>query len=256
MTKKKIGIVLVATNSYFILAVRFIKRFTYFYKGDAHITFFVFSDLDPTPYLSENIHIVHFHTRHRNWREATNSKFTNILNLKDHIGDISHLTYFDADTNIFSDFTEDWFIGDLVGGEHYANRHAMKDRKNYDRNSRSKAYIPINTPKEQMYYYGAFFGGNTKNMMYFCKILRQWQLADKRINYEPGVNDESYINKYFHVNPPSKVVLNEQWPFRISDKGGLAGTRDPHLDVEKQRKLLYENKNKLIDIKGGEVIIC
>ena len=38
--------------------------------------------------------------------------------------------------------------------------------------------------------------------MKIAEILLQWQLEDKKINYEPGVNDESYINAYFHYNPP------------------------------------------------------
>ena len=39
--------------------------------------------------------------------------------------DEEYLYYFDADTSINKDFTEEWFIGDLVGGEHYCNRYEL-----------------------------------------------------------------------------------------------------------------------------------
>ena len=51
----KIGIVILCTNAYFVLGIRFVKRFMHFYKGDGDITFFLFTDNDPKDYLSDNI---------------------------------------------------------------------------------------------------------------------------------------------------------------------------------------------------------
>ena len=47
---------------------------------------------------------------------------------------------------------------------------------------------------------------------------------DKKINYEPIWNDESYINNYFHYNKPS-TVLNKDFEkyLTISDKNGFEG---------------------------------
>ena len=52
-----IGIVIIATNAYFVLGVRFIKKFMHHYKGDNSITFYFFSDTDPKPYLPDNIDV-------------------------------------------------------------------------------------------------------------------------------------------------------------------------------------------------------
>ena len=38
----KIGIVIIATNSYFVLGIRFIKKFMHHYKGSQKITFYFF----------------------------------------------------------------------------------------------------------------------------------------------------------------------------------------------------------------------
>ena len=53
-----IGIVILATNAYFVLGVRFIKKFIHHYKGDKQITFYFFSDTDPVPFISDNIIII------------------------------------------------------------------------------------------------------------------------------------------------------------------------------------------------------
>jgi hypothetical protein len=74
-----------------------------------------------------------------------------------------------------------------------------------------------------------------------CKILRNNQLEDQKIPYEPGVNDESYINQYYHYNPPSLVVYLENYKFNVSDKGGILNTRNPNLDIEHLKKELLSN---------------
>lgn len=51
------------------------------------------------------------------------------------------------------------------------------------------------------------------------------------------VNDESYINAYFHYNPPM-TVPSDKFMFDISDKGGIGETRNTNLDVERYKKML------------------
>ena len=247
-----IGIVILATNSYFILGIRFIKRFTHYYKGDKNITFYFFSDTDPKPYLPDNIDVEYYHEQHDSWVEGTNSKFKDIISLSDCKSD--YLFYFDADTNVSRDFTEEWFLGDLVGGEHYGNRSWLQGGAGFDRNPISKAYVPEDSPLPYTYHYGAFFGGKKDRMIDFCNTLREWQLEDKKIPYEPGVNDESYINTYFHFNQPTLTVSCDKFMFDISDKGGIGETRNINLDIEQHKKTLLENKDKLFNISNNNVI--
>lgn len=249
----KIGIVIIATNAYFVLGVRFIKKFMHHYKGNAHITFHFFSDEDPAPYLQDGIDVRFYKENHTSWVDGTNSKFKNIISLED--SDSDYLYYFDADTNVSKPFTEEWFLGDLVGGEHYGNRSFLSGCKGMDRNPISKAYVPEDTTLPCTYYYGAFFGGNKHNMIGFCKILRFNQLEDKKIPYEPGVNDESYINQFFHFNPPTKTVPTEQFMFDISDKGGIGETRNMQLDIAGLKSEMLANKDRLYDIRNGNIYV-
>jgi hypothetical protein len=91
-------------------------------------------------------------------------------------------------------------------------------------------------------------------MIDFCNTLREWQLEDKKIPYEPGVNDESYINTYFHFDPPYTVPC-DKFMFDISDKGGLGETRYTDLDVNEHKKKILEYKDVLFNIQNNEICL-
>jgi len=251
----KIGIVILATNAYFVLGIRFIKKFILHYKGNSEIKFYFFSDTDPRPYLSDSINVEYNHTVHNSWVEGTNSKFVNILSLKDCESD--YLYYFDADTNVSRDFTEEWFIGDLVGGEHYGNRSYMIENKNkpFERRSISKSCVPVDSELMQVYCYGAFFGGKKQNIINMCTTLRENQLADQSINFEPCWNDESYINHYFHFNPP-KIIRCGDFVFLVSDKGGIGETRDSRLNINNLKQEMLKFKDSPFNIINNRIMAC
>ena len=184
-----IGISILCTNAYFPLGIRFVRRFMKYYRGQRDVIFFIFTDRDPKDFLKEGTNYRWIKTENSNWVDGTNLKFKSIISLFNE--PVEYLYYFDADTNVNREFTEDWFIGDLVGGQHYNDCYDQP--KPFDRNPRSKAYIPYDTEFKQMYFYGAFFGGKRDRMIGFCQTLFEWQLLDKEIGYEPAVNDESYI---------------------------------------------------------------
>jgi hypothetical protein len=250
-----IAIAVVCTNAYFILGIRFVKQFMHFYKGKYDIEFYLFTDTDSKPYAPNMTNIHYIHTVHTSWVDATNSKFSNIIKLQSEPCD--YIYFFDADTSISKPFTETWFLGNLVGGEHYNNRWLDKNgkplNKGYDRNPKSKAYIPLNTPLPQMYYYGAFFGGIKQSVLDFCKTLINNQIEDRKIPYEPIWNDESYINNYFHYNPPSFVVKKDAFAFNISDKGDIDNTRNPARNIEALKQSILQNPTQLFNIKKNKI---
>ena len=73
-------------------------------------------------------------------------------------------------------------------------------------------------------------------------------------NEELGVNDESYINQYFHYNPPITVPC-DKFAFIISDKGGMIDTRHVDKDIQEIKKQIKENKDKKWDIINGKFIL-
>lgn len=247
-----IGICILATNIYFLLGLRFIHKWKKHYKGNKNITFYLFTDRNPNEYI-DTTDIKYYNTTNKNWVDGTNLKFDSILKLKE--CKENYLFYFDADTNITKDFTEDWFIGDMVGGQHFADQSWMINEKGYDRNPNSAAYVPKDTNLKQIYFYGAFFGGTKTNMINFCQTLKQYQIKDKEIPYEPSVNDESYINREFHYNPPTKVVACKDFKFDISHKGGIEQIRNPKLQFKDKLDIIIKNYNKPFDIQNGLIQI-
>ena len=237
----KIGISILATNCYFVLGLRFMKQFMYHYKGNNEIIFYFFSDKNVVEYINKDIiNVKYIETHHDNWVNATNDKFKSIVKYENDLKqNVDYLFYFDADTSITRDFTDSWFmLGDLVGGEHFWNQYT--DKNPFDRNKESKAYIP-DDGNERMYYYGAFFGGNINYVIFFCKILIEWQTYDKeKLNYEPCFNDESYINKYFNTYPHETVLCKDFVP-NISDKAGFSDNRNPNADWDPEVYIYLQN---------------
>jgi hypothetical protein len=226
----------------------------HFYEGEEKIKFYFFSDKDPVPFLPKKIskHVVFFYDRHTDWRDGTNSKFSNILRLD--FCDSDYLYYFDADTNIQEPFTEDWFIGELVGGEHYSNRTTLSNGQGFDRNPAGNSYVPMDSELPYTYHYGAFFGGDLNHMIGMCKTIRNWQATDQLVNYEPPVNDESYINKLFHYEANITIPI-EKFKFIVSDKGGLGNTRDMKLSIDELLIKIKESKAQLWDLQNGVLTI-
>jgi len=250
--KKEIGVVITATNAYSVLGINFMKRFTHYYSGDQNIKFYFYSDIDPIEYLPDNINFEYIHTENKIWEVGNNLRFDAVLSLKDSNSD--YLYYFDADTNVNKDFTEEWFLGDLVGGQHFLDQTSMKVVKGYERNKKSIVYIPLDTKLPQMYYYGAFWGGLKENVIKFCETVQKNRSIDKENGYSMPYN-EKYINHYFHYNPPTKSVLNKDFMFRISTKCGIGNTRIIGLNINTIKSDLLKNKNNLTDISNGVVIV-
>ena len=66
----KIGIVILATNAYFALGVRFMKKFMQHYQGDAEIKFFFFSDENPKDSVQDSMNVVYKQDSHICWSDA------------------------------------------------------------------------------------------------------------------------------------------------------------------------------------------
>lgn len=253
-----LGIYIIGTNSYLPLAVRFIKRFSQFYRGKHDLQFILFSDDDPSQYLPESINFKYFETHHSSWVDGTNSKFKNIIENSNGIN-VDYLYYFDADTNIVEDF-DDWFIGDLVAGEHYGNSSYMVYdpntcdiyKKPFDRDPKSSCYL--NGSEEHLtYFYGAFFGGRYSNVLDMLVELNKMMEFNKSQNYEPPVNDESYLNYYFNTNPV-KIIKSSDFKFQISCKGGLENTRDITKNIDNLKDKMVKYKNSIIGFDNGDII--
>lgn len=243
-----VGIKVLATNGYFILGCRFINRFHHLYSGNAKIVYYFFGDRSPYEHTPTGANIKYHHIENDNWVNAVNTKFANVLKINDKL---DYIYYFDADTNIVRPFDIEWFVGDLVAGEHGYHINTPKEQIPFDRNPLSSCYIPHNTPLEQKYYYGAFWGGRVDRVREFCSNMIMNQQLNKAIGHEPIWNDDSYANHYFHYNTPSRVVSHNDFQFVVSCKGGLKIDRDPTVSFPEHEIYFQLNKERLLNIKDN-----
>lgn len=248
----KIGIAVLATNGYFLLGCRFINRFHHFYKGDADIIFYFFGNKLPYDHVPSLANVRYYDVAPSDWVSTVNTKYANMIRVSD---PVDYLYFFDADTNINNDFNESWFIGDMVAGQHWGHINTPIENLPFDRYDKSSCYIPLDSPLEQKYYYGAFFGGTKENVFKFCNEMIVCQIKNRGIGHEPLVNDDSYTNYYFHYNPPTKVIPATEFEFAISCKGGLDIERRHWVSFPDEEEIFLKNKNKLLNIQHGDVLV-
>ncbi len=127
----------------------------------------------------------------------------------------SHLDYiyfFNANMFIYTEVGEEILPNNsgIVGVEHpyYAHRNNMAFT--YDRNPLSKAYIPYG--EGEIYYQACLWGGTYSAFMTLSRTIQEWTNEDLNNNVEPIWLDESYLNKYFLINPPKTLLSTFAFP--------------------------------------------
>lgn len=211
----RIAIVTIATNKYFALGLRFIKKMKKHYRGNSIIDFHLFADSDPSLYIEMSNVIFHMVDNDTDWNRTNLTKLDYAESLKP-LG-YDYLYLIDADTNINVDFYDDIFLHDTLVMEHPGNR---LDPLAYERNPLSTAYIPYSDDPDQMYYMGCFVGGHSDKIFDAIETLQK----NIKLDTENGIlatwNEESHWNAYWYKNKPAKVFLfPEEVIFDISDKG-------------------------------------
>jgi len=246
--KKKTIISVTATNSYFLLGVRFINRFTHLYIGDWDIEFHFYSEKDPSEYLDQSKYKTVFHyTESKDWHEADISRIYSVLELKNL--EFDNFYWFDADTNINMKFDNDTLEGKLVSARHISQW--------FEENEDSGAYFKVR--EESFWSIVCIFGGSKEEVIKCCEATLPWIQKDKEINYVPKFITEKYLNKYFDQNPLDKVIDYSYNPFHFTDKGtrreqlvGLGGYKPFQQLTEEELAeihfLIKQNKEKLWDI--------
>jgi len=204
--------VTLATNKYYDLGVRFAEGLNEYFRGGHTLHLFV-DRLDPLP-----ANTLLYPRSHKDWRTATNDKFNCMGRIG--IDPSDYVYYVDADTRVYREVCLADVEGELVGFQHF-----NKGLWCHEPNVMSAAHVPVNTPFHKQWFMGAMWGGRYGRVKAMCAILQRNQESDWAMGYEPGVNDESHLNHYFHYNPPTRSVEFSAYPFKVSDKGGAGCLR-------------------------------
>lgn len=246
----EISYAILATNQYLPLGIRLIKLLHRYSQQDFNVV--IGTDVEISPFLPDFLlqKIKRIPCNNNTWVDGVAIKHELLLKVS---GD--YIFFLDADTNIKQEFSLITPAG-LVGAEHYMNKRDMATRKAYERNSTSTAYIPyLDSEYTKTYYQGAFFGGDQQSLHNMCRVLVHWKNKDREVGFEPIWNDESYLNKYFYMYPPTTIPITD-FPFVVSDKGSIQNIRKAKSPSSDTLNELIKLKYDYIKLVDGFPVSC
>ncbi len=211
----KIGFSVVATNKYLDLGINCLKAIKQYVKiKDATVIPFLFTNHHP-----RNVNLPfdynHINIQHLPWPMLTLLRYQNFIHFQDEFKDCDYIYYIDADLRIVDTIGEE-ILGDFVVTRHPGFVNCISANQfTYERNPNSKCGISYNQGID--YYIGSFNGGAKDKFLSASLVMRDWLNEDLKNNYIPIYHDESALNKYCLLNPPSKILppnycSPENWP--------------------------------------------
>ncbi|KAJ3100144.1 Globoside alpha-1,3-N-acetylgalactosaminyltransferase 1 [Phlyctochytrium planicorne] len=114
----------------------------------------------------------------------------------------------DADNMMAAPICEDMF-GELVGAYH---PHKLACGGPFEDRDISKAFVP--NPHFLPYYSAHIFGGKRAEMYKLVSTCEDWTNQDEKQGIQAVVDDESYLNAYFHTQRMPTITLSRAfiWP--------------------------------------------
>jgi hypothetical protein len=159
--------------------------------------FLCFTDND------DNTDFAKIHTPHLPFPLNTLLRYEIINNSKNYIIKYDYTFYFDADMVAVGKINEE-IISDSVHVIHPGFYNKNKNEYSYERNEKSRAYMKLEDG--EFYYQGCFQGGKTKEFIKMCEYLKCNIREDLKNNIIAEWWDESHMNKYRFLNPPTKIL--------------------------------------------------
>lgn len=193
----RVGLLTIATGEpYYRFIVPLFESAMKYFLPKHDKTFFLFTDCN----TEFGGNVVKIKTRPKGYPNETLMRYHTFLGSEDKFKDMDYLFYCDIDM-LFCGEVGDEILGDLVGTLHPGY---IGKRGTYEINPKSTAFM--NKDQGHHYFCGGFNGGKTKNYLDMAKKIRDNTDADWRNGIIAVWHDESHINKYMFLNPPTKIL--------------------------------------------------
>ena len=235
-----IGLVVQATGSYAEWTKLMVDsaRKNFVQKYGYKITIFIFTDR--LNEIAKGSDIVGIYRQRIGW------PFDSMLRSKvylDHFNLFKNMDYLfqtDADMTFVNPIGTE-ILNDLVGAQHYGKFRKSRSEMPFENRTESLAYV--NENEGWFYVCGAFYGGKKNYVFKLWKTITQWAESDLKKNITPIWHDESYLNKYFVLYPPSTLLSSA---YCIAEgKGKLAKNKIQNFNRLLQVSKLPISANKL-----------
>lgn len=196
----KVGILYICTGKYSAFWERFYRNSqkNFFTENDVEKHYFVFTD-DNKIKSTELIHV--YEKKSEGFPLDSLKRFELFLSIENDIKNMDFIFFLNANMDFVQKVGKEILPNDehsgLLGVLHPGYYNSPKEQLPYERNKKSKAYIPYIKNHQYKYYMGGFNGGKTKDFLKLCKVCNDNIISDENNKIMACFHDESHINAYF-----------------------------------------------------------
>lgn len=199
-------ILIVATNKYIIFCQQLIASIEKHFLNGITKKYIIFTNHQLTS-NHENIRICTID--HEPWPMPTLKRYHYFLKERDFIASHDYCFYFDADMRVVSNVGQE-VLGDTVATQHPGYWNKNNSLFTYERNRLSTAYISEGFGNG--YYAGGFNGGKASRFIAMSEEIHNNIEKDLQDSIVALWHDESHLNKFFYLNPPT-IILSPSYCF-------------------------------------------
>lgn len=191
---KKIAVLYIATGKYITFWENFYKQTEKYFLPRHEKTYFLFTDHDN---LIVPKNVIKVHQDQLAWPYVTFKRFHFFEGVEDELKKFDYIYFLNGTLLPTKEIHEEIFPTqeqEIMLTLHPGFWKSNNDRFTYDRNPKSKAYIPHGQGVH--YFMGGFNGGTSAGFLKLIKTCREWSDIDMQNNQMPVWHDESMLNSY------------------------------------------------------------
>lgn len=205
---KKIAILYICTGPYSIFWKDFFDSFETYFLKNTEVHYYVFTDTKEL-YMENRCNRIHkVNLKSEPWPLPTLLKFKTFLDFEEELATYDYLYQSNANIVCNAIVEEKTFLPDSDKELIFTIHPGFMNKKSfycpYDRNKKSKAYVPYN--KKSKYVFGAMNGGTAEAYLKLIKELEHNIEEDLKKNVIAKWHDESHINWYVTQNNNYKIL--------------------------------------------------
>lgn len=211
-----------------------------YFLRDQNVTYTVFTDMpDIVTQVKTRRQILVIKAKDRGWPCNSLLRSELISTHRKEFASFDFIYTIDVDL-VFKDDVNEEVLEYLVATMHAAHYDGARENFPYDKNPHSAAFI--SDSEGEYYFAGGFFGGCRDSVVRLSETLNRNLHRDIReLHYIARWHDESYLNRYFIDNQPTKLLSPEYLCF--SSKCN-AISRKRVMDSEDSMKWISKMYNK------------
>ncbi|XP_056395465.1 histo-blood group ABO system transferase-like isoform X1 [Hyla sarda] len=208
----RVGLTVFAIKKYVRFLNKFIESAEKFFMVGHKVNYYVFTDRAneiSNFTLAEGRQLVILEVpAYERWQDVSMRRMEMIrdFSIKRFVNEVDYLACVDVDM-VFLDYVGVEILSKVFGALHPGFFDKTRREFTYERRPQSSAYIPFEAG--DFYYAGGYFGGVIEEVVRLTNYCHQAMMADKQKNMEALWHDESYLNKYFLLHKPTKILSPE-----------------------------------------------